>query len=203
MLAARHARSRLTFVVAALRGPILVVVALLSGGCYLAYPVTPLAAAARAGDIKEIDRLAAAGANLDEGSGVNGWPPVIHAIHKGQTAALAHLLELGASIDGSTGRQALLMASGYGAGPMVRVLLAHGVDPRVDGGSGTRVLVEAVRGSHDIDYHWSGCQPHTDVVRALLTRDPALRLGDADEAKAARTQAHERGCSELLKLIGD
>jgi hypothetical protein len=203
MLAARHARSGLARVGAALRGAVIIIVAFVAGGCYLAYPVTPLAAAARAGDIKEIDRLAAAGANLNEGSGVNAWPPVIHAIHKGQTAALAHLLELGASIDGSTGRQALLMASGYGSGPMVRVLLAHGVDPRVDGGSGTRVLVEAVRGSHDIDYQWSGCQPHTDVVRALLTRDPALRLGDADEAKAARTQAHERGCGELLKLIGE
>jgi hypothetical protein len=83
MRAARRARSSL----------VVLVVAFLSAGCYLAYPITPLAAAARAGDINEIDRLAAAGANLDEGSGVNRWPPVVHAIHKGQTGALAHLVQ--------------------------------------------------------------------------------------------------------------
>jgi ankyrin repeat protein len=177
--------------------------ALLGSGCYLAFPVTPLAAAARAGDLKEIDRLAAAGANLDEGSGVNGWPPVIHAIHKGQTAALAHLLELGASISGRTGRTALLMASGYGSEPMVRVLLSRGADPRDDGVSGSRVLVEAVRGSADLDYHWTGCQPQTDVVRVLLTKDPALRLGAAGEAQSARARAQQRGCRELLKLVGE
>ena len=179
-----------------------VVVAIMASGCYFLFPVTPLAAAAREGNVKEIDRLAAQGANLDEGSGVNRWPPVLHAIHKGQADALAHLLELGASIAGSTGRQALLMASGYGSAPMVKILLTHGVDPRQDGGAGARVLIEAVRGSADIDYRWSGCQPHADVVRALLTRDPGLRLGDADDARAARTQAHARGCRELLDLVG-
>jgi hypothetical protein len=178
-----------------------IVIALLATGCSLVFPLTPLATASREGDLKEIDRLAAAGANLDERSGVNGWPPVLHAIHKGQAGALGHLLEIGASIAGSTGRQALLMASGYGSAPMVRILLTHGVDPREDGGSGSRVLIEAVRGSGDIDYRWSGCQPHADVVRTLLTRDPGLRLGNADDARAARTRARERGCRELLQLL--
>ena len=102
-----------------------------------------------------------------------------HAIHKGQTAALVRLLEHGASLSGDTGREALLMASGYGNEPMVSVLLAHGVNPRNDGRSGAGVLTEAVRGSRDIDYNWRGCQPHVDVVRALLARDPGLTVGDS------------------------
>jgi hypothetical protein len=42
-------------------------------------PVSPLAAAARAGDFAR-GRLAA-GADINQGLGVNNWPPVIHAVH--------------------------------------------------------------------------------------------------------------------------
>jgi type II secretory pathway pseudopilin PulG len=59
-----------------------IVIAILATGCSLVFPLTPLATAAREGDLKEIDQLAAEGASLDERSGVNGWPPVLHAIHK-------------------------------------------------------------------------------------------------------------------------
>ncbi len=119
MRAARHARNL-----------VLALLALIGADCFLAYPVTPLAAAARSGDLKEIDRLAASGANLDEGSGVNGWPPVLHAVHKGQAAALAHLIELGASIQGSTGQRAMVMARQSGSQAMIDVLRVHGVESR-------------------------------------------------------------------------
>ena len=88
-------------------------------------PVSPLAAAARAGNLVEIDRLLAAGVDVNAGSGVNNWPPVIHAVHKGQVKALERLLERGASLDGGIGRRALDMASSDGDAPMVRVLEAH------------------------------------------------------------------------------
>ena len=123
----------------------LIVVLMTSTGCFLFHPVSPLAAAARAGDLTALDNLVAQGADINAGTGVNGWPPVLHAIHKGQTAALVRLLDHGASLSGATGREALLMSSGYGNEPMVRVLLAHGINPRDDGRSGAFVLSEAVR----------------------------------------------------------
>ena len=57
------------------------------------YPLTPLASASREGDLAAIDRLLAAGADVNLGSGVNGWSPTMHAIHKNQSTALARLLD--------------------------------------------------------------------------------------------------------------
>ena len=92
-----------------------------------AYAVSPLAAASRAGDVAEIDRLLAARADINAGSGVNDWPPVIHAIHKHQLAALGDLLDRGASVDGPLRSRALNVARGAGDEDAVMAILnAHG-----------------------------------------------------------------------------
>jgi ankyrin repeat protein len=96
------------------------------------YPLTPLAAASRAGDLATIDRLLADGADVNLGSGVNGWSPAMHAVHKNQSAALARLMDHGATLTGEAGRRALQMATGYGDVETVRVLLAHHVAPPSD-----------------------------------------------------------------------
>jgi len=165
------------------------------------YPLTPLATAARTGDVQAIDRLITTGADINAGSGVNNWPPLMHAIHKGQPGAIARLVEAGASVDGRLGRRALLMASGYGDATTVSLLLARGVDPRDDGDAGAHVMAAAVGGSWDIDYHWTGCNGHTAVVRSLLARDAGLRLGSAPDAIAARVYAKSKGCTALLQLV--
>jgi ankyrin repeat protein len=88
----------------------LIVAAALTPGCLVIddmHPLTPLAAAARAGDLREIDRLVAAGADVNAGSGVNSWPPLLHAIHRDQMAAVARLLAHGASIEGQSGVEAV------------------------------------------------------------------------------------------------
>jgi hypothetical protein len=77
----------------------LVLSVLWAGACGYGVPVSPLAAAARAGDVAEIDRLLDAGADVNAGSGVNDWPPIVHAIHKKQLVALGHLLDRGARLD--------------------------------------------------------------------------------------------------------
>src|SRR5881628_2890441 len=48
---------------------------------------TPLMIASRRGRIETIDALIEAGADPNLGAGVNGWTPMMHAIHKGQTEA--------------------------------------------------------------------------------------------------------------------
>ena len=112
------------------------IAAALTGGCGVMSPPNELASAARAGRLEQIDALIRRGADINQPSGVNGWTPVVHAIHKGQIGALRRLVDLGASLDGEVGRRALMMAGGYGEEPTVRFLLAHGVTPRADGDGG-------------------------------------------------------------------
>jgi ankyrin repeat protein len=87
----------------------------LSVGCGWLTPPNQLASAARAGDLDTIDRLVAAGADVNAPSGVNGWPPILHALHKGQHASVERLLEKGASLQGRAGRDVVRWVSGYGA----------------------------------------------------------------------------------------
>jgi hypothetical protein len=105
--------------------PLLIACAVTSA-CGSGVPVSPLAAATRAGDVAEIDRLLASGADINAGSGVNDWPPIVHAIHKQQLGALAHLLDRGAAMDDLVMARALNVAHGSGNEAEVRPILdAH------------------------------------------------------------------------------
>jgi ankyrin repeat protein len=193
--------------------PLLVV--LLLGACTQAPPLTPLAAAARTGDLAAIDRLAAAGVDLNAPSGSNHWPPVMHAIHKGQRPALARLLERGASLVGTTGPKALFMASGYGDAETVSLLLSRGVPMPDSVPAAAELIAVAIGGAWDIDYQWSGCERHTAVARLLVARDPDLRVvselsptsvarvRSTFENRVARWYARRKGCDELLRIVGD
>ena len=101
-----------------------ILVALVLVGACGHVPVSPLAAAARAGDLAAIDRLLMAGADINAGSGVNNWPSVIHAVHKGQVKALEHLLDRGAVADQPVRDRALDVARGSGDEVEVRAILA-------------------------------------------------------------------------------
>lgn len=106
--------------------PLLIACAVTSAACGSGVPVSPLAAATRAGDVAEIDRLLASGADINAGSGVNDWPPIVHAIHKQQLVALAHLLDRGAAMDDLVMARALNVARGSGDEAEVRPILdAH------------------------------------------------------------------------------
>jgi ankyrin repeat protein len=89
--------------------------AALAVGCGWLSPPNELASAARTGDLETIDRLVAAGADVNAPSGVNGWPPILHALHKGQHASVERLLEKGASVQGQAGRDVVRWVSGYAA----------------------------------------------------------------------------------------
>src|SRR6266404_2438175 len=124
--------------------PVLAVLILLAG-CR-GHPDTPLANAAANGDITGMERLIAEGADVNAGNGaalvwaartgaaesipvlmkhganpnltngVNGWTPLMHAIHKHQVEAVRVLLRVGANVEarGGDGATALMMAAGYG-----------------------------------------------------------------------------------------
>lgn len=189
-------------------------VMLMPAACGRGSPATPLANAVRAGDLAAIDGLVSAGADVNEPSGVNDWPPVIHAIHKGQRSAMRKLLERGASLDGHVGQTALLMASGYGDAETLAVLLTRGVAMPDSIPAAGELIAAAIGGAWDIDYSWSGCDRHTAVARLLVSRDSDLRvvgiLSPTSLARAkstfkyrvARWYAQRKGCDELLRVVG-
>jgi hypothetical protein len=173
---------------------LLIFVALVaSTGCgWLSRPVSRLIDAARSGDIAQIKQLAAAGADLNAGGGVNNWTPLMHAIHKNQRGAVEALLEAGADPNAAPGRTtALVMAAGYGQADIVQVLLNHGAK------TSPAALAAAVGGTTDFDDYTAGkCQ--TDTVKALLAKDPKLALdGDSEPIQTAR----RGGCTEVLALL--
>jgi ankyrin repeat protein len=149
-----------------------------------AYGLTPLAAAARGGRLPAIELLLARGADAHRGSGVNGWTPLLHALHKNQQAAAKRLMETctapSAELD-----DALFMAAGYAQSGAVAALLARGADPRKDFGDGANALSNAVAGAFDIDVSYGTCSAHADTVRTLLTASDVKLAGSA--GTSART----------------
>jgi ankyrin repeat protein len=162
--------------------------------------LTPLAWAARSGQVESLRTLLALGADPALPAGHNGWTPLMHAIHKHQSAAAHALLDGGVALESAEGSRALRMAAGYGDVEMVRALLARGAAPGSEAG-GASLLADAVGGAWDIDYRWRGCRAHADTVRALLEAEPGLRMPDDFHGWLALRQARKHGCAELLGLV--
>ena len=156
---------------------------------------TALVWAARFGQVVSMEVLIAAGADVDLRCGSNAWTPMMHAIHKHHAAAAVELLDAGASVDGRAGAKALTMAAGYGNVELTRALLAAGVEPH------DQMLTDAVGGRWDIDYRFSGCETHTETVRALIESSPGLRVPDDLWGRMAVRYASKQGCDEMLELI--
>ena len=136
-------------------------------GCTLV-PPSPLASAARVGDVAEIRRLVKAGAGVNEPSGVNGWTPLHHAIHKNQAGSVKVLLELGADVNARVPHSVtpLMMAAGYGYDHIVRILLDHSADPSIKDANGETALDYANHGVTDID-RWTWPNRQTTCVQLL------------------------------------
>jgi uncharacterized protein len=169
--------------------------------------LTPLAGAARTGDVGRIASLAAAGhdVNAVDASG-NHWTPLLHAIHKGQRGAVDALLAAGADVHRPAGGRRspghltpLLMAVGNGQSDIVRRLLAAGADPR---GDGPGIFPTAVAGGAltDIENPLLG-QCNADVVRALLERDPTLRLPRNTRGRLSLMFARLNHCEDVLRMV--
>lgn len=158
---------------------------LLAAGCSRE-PAIPLIGAARDGNTAEIRRLLRAGADANQRGGVNGWPALTHAVHKGQHSAARVLLEGGADPNqrDRRGHTALMMASGYRDTRMVRLLLEGGADPAVEANDGTSALTLAM-GGHG----------QCEVVRLLLKAAPDLQSRDDLWGRLARRIVIRTGCA--------
>jgi ankyrin repeat protein len=151
---------------------------------------TPLADAARAGDIAAIHQLISHGADPNEVAGQNNWTPLLHAIHKGEIGSVTALLDGGADINriSGDGVTPLMMAAGYGYTNIVELLLRRGADPAIAGSHGATALDLALTGVSDIDrFTLFDCQNETVKV---LQRAGA----PSTTVPAARTWARLKRC---------
>jgi hypothetical protein len=182
----------------------LVSAALLLVGCG-SKPATPsLIDAAREGRVDLIPVLVKQGTDLNERAGVNGWPPLMHAIHKNQKGSVIALLDAGADVNGRSadGSTPLMMAAGYGYTDIVNLLLDRGADAHAQLGDGMNALTFAVLGAPDIDRFTVGdCQAST--VRALLERASDLQVRGSARVMRAIAGAKIKGCAGVAKLLGN
>ena len=148
-------------------------------GCARVYPeFTPLADAARAGDVATIRTLIQHGADPNQPTGGNNWTPLLHAIHKAQIKSVVALLDGGADPNKAAGDgfTPLMMAAGYGYTDIVELLLHRGANPHIAGADGVRPLDLAVAGVADIDrFTLFQCQDAT--IAALRAADRSLSVG--------------------------
>jgi hypothetical protein len=167
-------------------------------------PALPsLADAARDGRTDLIPVLVKQGADPNQRAGVNGWPPIMHAIHKNQKGSVIALLDAGADVnarstDGST---ALMMAAGYGYADLVNLLLDRGADGHAQLSDGMNALTFAVLGAPDVDrFTMADCQG--DTIRALIQRVPDLRLRSSPRVVKALASYKLKGCAGIAMLTG-
>ena len=105
--------------------------------------------AVQAGDINRVERLLAAGADVNGRDGTS-WTGLMHAATRGYTLVVELLLRAGAdsgirAVDGAT---ALFMASARGHLEIVTMLLKADADPDVMGPRGMRAAEAAAEGGH-------------------------------------------------------
>jgi ankyrin repeat protein len=170
---------------AAAHGDLTEVNRLIAAGASISDREAALVSAARNGQAQSISVLVASGADPDTRAGVNGWPVLMHAIHKDQPQAVSALLSSGANVNatGPNGETALMMAAGYGYTDIVRILLHHEADVYAKMPNGDTALDFALSGVMDIDrFTWGHCQDET--VRILRRTFPDLMPKDRTKLKS-------------------
>lgn len=156
--------------------------------------LTALVRATRGGNLDIVSALLAAGASPNQNDGfVNGWTPMMHAIHKSQPKVVDLLIEAGADVNGRApnGCTALMFAAGEGQLDVVKVLLDKGADPRAETLEHTTALTNAVAGGH------------TEIVRLLMTRAPDLKLKGILEDRVALMLTWVRGRRAIRGLLNE
>jgi ankyrin repeat protein len=182
----------------------ILLIPMLLAGCGLRPSLPPLIQAAREGRIDRIPVLVRQGADPNQQAGVNGWTPLMHAIHKNQKGSIIALLDAGADVNGrsSDGSTPLMMAAGYGYTDLVNVLLDRGADPHLEMSDGSNALTFAVLGANDIDrFTVTDCQGPT--VKTLLAHAPDLSIKRTEKVLRSIAAAKLKSCAGLAKLVGN
>ena len=154
--------------------------------------LTALIRASRHGNPDIVRALLDAGASPDQNDDyVNGWTPMMHAIHKDQPKVVGLLIAAGADVNrrAPNGCTALMFAAGEGQIDLVTLLLDKGADPRAETLEHTTALTNAVAGGY------------TEIVRLLLARAPDLRLKGILEDRVALALTWIRGRNAIQGML--
>lgn len=167
---------------------------------------TALIAAARGGHVAAAEALIAGGAQVDlRDRRSTAWTPLMHAVHKRQTATARVLLDRGADPNARIGGgvTALIMSAAYGDTETVRLLLERGADPRVRASGGVTALGNAVGagGLFDITDGPGLGVCHPETIRLLLAHAPDLKVEAGGASRISSWLARGKGCAEARALI--
>ena len=201
---------------------------LLVSACGLSGAGTELSRAAHAGNLPEVQRLLAAGADPNPSTSGFEMSPLSLAAQIGRNDIVTMLLDAGANPEEKSGInswtalvnavhteqrqtvQLLLARTHPGKESLTRALdmaAAYGLpgivrDLLAAGAHGsTETLTGAVGGSWDLDAEWKGCPTQTETVRVLLEASPDLRVPDTFSGRSALRFAKKKGCTEMLSLV--
>jgi ankyrin repeat protein len=166
--------------------------------------LSPLSAAARAGDSSVM------GALLDRGADPNAagrdgtrWPPLMHAVHTRQFEAARLLLDRGADPNvSSNGYTALMIAADDGDARLLALLLDYGADAYAQGPGGMTALTAIVAGGAitDIDRPLGG-DGYPAALAVLLASAPDLQLPSNAAGRDARLWARVHARVEQARNI--
>ncbi len=155
--------------------------------------LSPLMLAARNNCIETMRALLDGGADIDlRRGGTDGWPALMHAIHREHRQAAMALLEWGANPDarGKCGYSALMMVAGCGDLDLVAALLTHGADPSTRQPLGFTAMDYAIGYGHD------------QIVSLLIGVAPELCDEFYPARRAVLELATRLGYGEILALVG-
>ncbi|GAA4344076.1 ankyrin repeat domain-containing protein [Flaviaesturariibacter amylovorans] len=155
----------------------------------------PVVRAARAGDVKKLERLLARGADINE-QDIDGNTPLMAALLAWQYAAAHLLLARGADVAlrDREGHTALMWAAYRNRPELVQQLLQAGADPNARTNSGEAVLLFALSGPYPL----AEARPNgSAAVVELLIRAGAEKLSVAQIPAAILADADP----EIMKLL--
>lgn len=183
-----------------------------------------LTVAAMLGDKIEIQRLLAAGCDVNAKEADDGLTPLMGAAAQGHVDAARLLIEKGADVHAtdSKGRAALTMAAGSGHADIVELLVDKGADVDGKDKGGETALMRAARRGHSLIVHlllhsgadvntkdnkwgwtalvWAARHEHTDVIELLLGKHADVNARDR-YGKTALMHAAFFGRSDVVRLL--
>ena len=186
-----------------------------------------LIAAAEQGDVAAVERLLAAGADI-EATDMMGRTPLIAAAYENHLEVARLLIAAGADVNvqDRTRQSAYLIATSDGYLELLQMTLAAGADVhRTDSFNGTGLIRAADRGhvaiiaellktdievDHINNLGWTalleaiilgdGGERHTEVVRLLVEAGADVSIADGQGITPAE-HAHRRGYDEILEIL--
>lgn len=157
------------------------------------YGDTALMLAALNGHQAAVERLVAAGAEIDPSSSGSSWTPLTYAAFNGHVAVMRFLLDHGAAVDAraANGATALMIASRNGHPEAVRLLLARHADVSLLDRQ-QQTALEIARAAQNLEI--------ADLLQQAAERSERDRDAGAD-TRTGPNQAEEAGQAEEMEGV--